>query len=66
MNRLLEVKLQGIAEEHGIRNRDKYKIMRHVADKERKGMGQEQKTQEKHFEGDDKVNLHIYEEKSGY
>lgn len=64
MHRLFEIKLRGIAEEHGIRNRGKYKIMRHVADKERKGMGQEQKSQDKCFEGDDKMNLPTYEDKS--
>lgn len=29
-------------------------------------MEQKQKTQDKCFEGDDKVNLHTYEDKIGY
>lgn len=52
MNRLLEIKLQGIVEENDLRNRGKKKIMRHVTDEEKK----EQMTQGKCFEGDDKVN----------
>ena len=58
MNRLLEIKLQEITKENGIRNRGRYNITRNMPDKGRKGIGQEQKTQDKVLDGFARVDLH--------
>ena len=39
MNRLLEIKLEGIVEENGIRYRGKEKIIRHGTDEGKNGTG---------------------------
>lgn len=62
---MLEIKLQGITEEIGIRNMGRYEIMRNIT-QIKEGKKWDRSRRLKVFEEDDMVNLHTYEDKIGY